>query len=197
MQRKFLTLVENSIARFSNGGFLVGDVVKFAPSFKSKESFKELTDDVKKYITDFMKTDKPLRVVDIVTSKLTPGPGNSDNRGAKFSVVLATELAPGSFDLQNKVTVPGDLLIADNPYPNLPPIANSLRKKEKINLKPVKPEEDEEVVNAPYDQTLQSQIGDTVKRGDRSLGNVNVKIPSKSVKTPMTAGSYTKMYVGG
>lgn len=182
MKHKFLALVENSIARYSNGGLLTGDTVKFVKNFKSKDSYKALSDNLKDYIDEFIKTDKNLRVVDIKTMFPSSAPGNSDNRGNAFSVEIAIELAPGSYDLQNKFTVPGDLLMPDNDYINLPKIPNSIRKKEKLNHKPTPPEEAEESPYNPYLQTLMTQDGDKLTRGDKKLNNVNVTIPSQPVK---------------
>ena len=196
MPKKFLNLVENMIARHSNGGLLVGDVVKFANNYKSKDSFKALSDPQKKYIEDFLKTDKNLRVVDITTTATTRAPNDEANRGTHFNVVIATELAPGLLDLNNKFTVPSDVLETDNTYPSLPSIANSYKKKEKRNLKPTKPEENEEVAANPYSQTLMSQDGDKLVRGDRALLNKNVKIPSQpATKSPAVQGGYTHIYL--
>lgn len=196
MAHKFLSLVENSISRFSNGGFLVGDSVKFVDGFKSKESFKCMNSDMQKYVTDFAKTDKTIKIVDIKTYYPSSAPGDNANRGGCFNVELATEFAPGSYDLQNKVTVSSDLLVANNTYPNLTDISPSIRKKEKRTMKPTKPEEDEETPNGPYDQTMMSQSGEKLVRGDRALLNKNVKIPSVNAKGSNTVGNYTQMYMG-
>lgn len=195
MQNKFLNLVENSLSRYSNGGFLVGDIVKLVANYKSKACYKDLNDTIKKFVDDLSKTDKSLRIVDIKTYYPSGAPGDNSNRGTCFNIDIATEFAPGSYDLQNKVTVPSDILEPANVYPSLAPIPDSLRKKERINMTPVKPEEDEEMPNNPYAQTLMSQDGEKLVRGDRALLNKNVKIPSNTVKGSNTVGTYTKMYM--
>jgi hypothetical protein len=196
MSNKFLTLVENSIARYSNGGLLTGDTVKFVKNFKSKDSYKALSDNLKRYIDEFIKTDKNLRVVDIKTMFPSRAPGDSYNRGNGFSIEIAIELAPGSYDLQNKFTIPSDLVEPVNNYSNLPSIPDSIRKKEKIQHKPAPPEEDEEVLNNPYVQTLMSQDGNSLRRTETKLLNKNVKIPAVTAKgaaNPMVKG-FNKVY---
>ena len=191
MKHKFLALVENSITRYNNGGLLTGDIVKFVKNFKSRDSYKALSDNLKDYIEEFIKTDKNLRVVDIKTMFPSSAPGNNDNRGNAFSVEIAIELAPGSYDLQNKFTVPSDILVPDNDYINLPKIPGSIRNKENINHKPTPPEEAEESPYNPYLQTLMTQDGDKLTRGDKKLNNVNVAIPSKpavGANSPMVKG---------
>ncbi len=202
MQNKFLNLIESAISRHSNGNLLIGDIVKVVKNYKSKDSYKKLSDGIKDYLEDFLKTDKSLRVVDIKTEMPSRAPGDEANRGSSFNVELATEFAPGSYDLQRKVTVPSDILEPANVYPNLTPIPDSIRKKERRNFTPVevdvdgKPgnsgkEEDEETqVNNPYLQTMMSQDGNKLVRGDRSKGQKNIKIPSVSVKTPMVVKGF-------
>jgi hypothetical protein len=154
-----------------------------------------LSDNIKRYIDSFIDTDKNLRVVDIKTMFPSRSPGDSLNRGNGFSVELAIELAPGSYDLQNKVTIPSDLVEPANDYINLPSIPDSIRKKEKINHKPTPPEEDEESPNNPYLQTMMSQDGNALKRGDRKLLNKNVEIPSHPVKNgTLNVKGFDKVY---
>lgn len=196
MSTKFLVKVEENIQRYTNGGLLVGDTVMFVTNFKSKDSYKALSDNLKSYIQEFIKTDKNLRVVDVKPMFPSHATGNDQNRGNGFSVEIAIELAPGSFDLQNKFTVPSDILVPANDYINLPKVPDSIRKKEKINHKPVAPEEDEEVLNNPYLQTMMSQDGNSVRRTETKLLNKNVKIPSvtaKGASSPEVKG-FNKVY---
>lgn len=196
MSNKFLVKIEENIQRYTNGGKLVSDVVKFVKNYKSKDSYKALGDDVKEYIELLTKTDKNIRVVDVKPMFPSHATGNDQNRGNGFSVELAIELAPGLFDLQNKVTVPSDLVVAVNTYSNLPDIPQSMRKKEKINHKPTPPEEDNESPYNPYLQTLMSQDGSTLRRTETKLFNKNVVIPSepaKGARSPEVKG-FNKVY---
>lgn len=199
MANKFLSIVEENIQRYTNGGKLTSDVVKFVPNYKSLPSYKALSADVREYIDLMATTDKNIRVVDVKPMFPSHATGNDQNRGNGFSVELAIEIAPGLFDLQNKVTVPADLVVADNDYINLPK-TSQFNKKEKINHKPVAPEENEEsAVNNPYLQTLMSQDGSSLRRTETKLLNKNVRIPSmpaKGAPSPEVAGfnkSYTAL----
>jgi hypothetical protein len=196
---KFLVKIEENIQRYTNGGKLVGDVVKFVKNYKSKESYKALSDNVKDYIENMIQdqsvTGKNIRCVDVKPMFPSHATGNDQNRGNGFSVEVAFELAPGLFNLQNKVTVPGDLVEPDNDYINLPK-ADQFTKKEKINHKPVAPEEAEESPYNPYLQTLMSQDGDKLRRTETKLNNVNVTIPShpaKGASSPEVKG-FNKVY---
>lgn len=198
MHNKFLTLVENNIHRYTNGTMLVNDLVKLADNYKSKEEFKCLSDDAKKAIVDFFTSnDLNKRIINIKTYYPTSAPNNEDNRGACFNVEVAAETAPGRENREGSITVPSSLLtVIPQDGANLPPIPDSLRKKERRNFKPVAPEEDEETPNNPYLQTLMSQDGNALTRGDRKLLNKNVTIPSspaKGMSDPMVKG-FAKAY---
>lgn len=174
-QSKFMDLVESAITRYTNGGILVGDVVKFVSKFSSRPSYQGLSDEMKKVISDhaLTATTKNLRVINVKPQFPSSAPGNENNRGNVFSVELAFEVAPGMVDLQNKFTVPGDLVANQDFYPNLPDINDDIRKQEKIDQKPVPVEDNEETTDI-YVQTMMV--------GDRKLPTKNVKIPSVTTK---------------
>lgn len=192
MRNKFLTLVENNITRYTNGGMLVGDIVKLADGYKTHEAFKDLSKDMQKAIEDFFKAnDLNKRIVNIKTYYPTSAPNNDDNRGSCFTVEVAAETAPGRYDKEHKISVPNCILtVVPQDGANLPPVPASLKKKEKINHKPVAPEEDEEAPNNPYLQTMMSQDGNKLTRGDRALLNKNVAIPAVVAKGDNTVGTH-------
>lgn len=199
MAYKFLSLVEENIQRHTNGGLLTSDVVKIVSNYKSMPSYKALSAQTREFIDLIAKTDKNIRVVDVKPMFPSHGTGNDQNRGTAFTAEIAIEMAPGYFDLQNKVTVPVDILQVDNEYINLPK-TDQFKKKEKINHKPVSPEEDEETaVNNPYLQTMMSQDGTSLRRTETKLLNKNVRIPSMPAKGAASpevkgfAGSYTHL----
>jgi hypothetical protein len=192
MRNKFLTLVENNITRYTNGSILVGDIVKLADGYKSSEHFKDLSKDTQNAVEEFFKAnDLNKRVVNIKTYYPTSAPNNDDNRGTCFTAEVAVEIAPGRYYKETKIAVPSFILTRVNvDGPNLAPIPNSLKKQERRNLKPVAPEENEEAPNNPYLQTMMSQDGNKLSRGDRALLNKNVTIPSspaKGMNSPMVA----------
>jgi len=203
MQKKFLTLIENAIVRNTNGGLLVGDVVKLVDSFKTKEEFKELPDNVKEKILDLSKSDLNLFITAIKTEYPSNYTASELNRGGCFYVEIAPELAPGLLDRQNKITVCSTLVVPDNQYPNLPRIPNSLRRKERINMKPIPVdayEENEETINSPHNQTCKTQQGDKLKWTEKELPTKNTVIPSHSAKDPVIkpiSESYINKYMSG
>lgn len=196
MQNKFLTLVENNITRYTNGGILIGDIVKLIDGYKSHEAFKDLSKDAQVAIEDFFKAnDLNKRIVNIKTYYPTSAPNNDDNRGNCFSVEVAAETAPGRYDKEHKIAVPNCILtVVPIDGANLPPVPDSLKKKERRNLKPVSYKEDKEMPNNPYLQTMMSQDGNKLTRGDRNLANRNITIPSKTVKSPMVVKGFTSAH---
>lgn len=199
-KKKFLTLVENAIVRNTNGGLLVGDNVKFVDNYKSKEDYKTLPDNVKQHIDILAKSDLNLFITTIKTSYPSSYTASELNRGDCFKIEIAQELAPGLLDRQNKVTVCCSLIEPVNNYPNLPKIPDSVRRKEKINMKPVPVEENEETVNSPYNQTSKTQQGDSLKGTEKELPTKNTVIPNVTAKDPKIKPikeSYINNYMKG
>jgi hypothetical protein len=190
MARKFLELVENTITRMSNGSFLTGDLVKLISNFKSKDSYKLLSDQQKEYIDTYFDSDKNYYIVNVKTDALTPGPGNSDNRGAYYYVDVAMELANGRYDNQGKVTVPSDMLERIDTGINRHPVPDSDRYDNKVQIDPVEAEENEE------QQQTMTQQGDSLKKTNLSNPRQNTKIPSKpATSSPAVNESYTSQYM--
>ena len=190
MARKFLELVENTITRMSNGSFLTGDLVELIKNYKSKDSYKVLSDDQKEYIDTYFDSDKNYYIVNVKTDTLTPGPGNSDNRGTNFFVDVALELANGRYDNQGKVTVPSDILNRIDTGINRHPVPDSDRYDNKVQIDPVEAEENEE------QQQTMTQQGDSLKKTEMSNPRQNTKIPSSpATKSPAVNENYTSQYM--
>jgi len=190
MARKFLKLIENTITRMNNGSFLTGDLVKLVKNYKSKDGYKKLSDQQKEYIDTYFDSDKNYYIVNVKTDALTPGPGNSDNRGAYFYVDVAMELANGRYDNQGKVTVTSDMLERIDTGINRHPVPDSDRYDNKVQIDPVEAEENEE------QQQTMTQQGDSLKKSNLSNPRQNTKIPSKpATPSPAVKESYTSQYM--
>lgn len=200
MALKFLTLVENNITRYTNGGLLFGDKVELVKGYKSHDHWKSLDDATKTHIQMLFDTGLNVRVINIKTKYPTGAPNNDDNRGTCFTVEITTETAPGRFDQENKATVSRDLLTVINPDgANLQPIPDTLRKKEKFDFKPRPPEESEETPNTPYGKTEFAQVGDKLQRINHKSPMKNTVIPSSPAKGHEDPGveNYTHQYMKG
>jgi hypothetical protein len=190
MARKFLDLVENTITRMANGGFLTGDLVKLTKNYKSKDGYKVLSDDQKEYIDTYFDSDKNYYIVNVKTDALTPGPGNSDNRGTTFYVDVALELANGRYDNQGKVTLPSDILDRIDTGINRHSVPDSDKYDNKVQIDPVEVEENEE------QQQTMTQQGDSLKKTEMSNPRQNTKIPSSpATKSPAVSENYTSQYM--
>jgi len=191
MARKFLNLIESTIQKMTNGGILVGDIVELIPGFKTKDSFKSLPDSVKEYIVDiFTNNDLNKKVINIKTQYPSSAPGNEDNRGSNFHVVVAIELANGLYDNQGAVTVPVDILSVIDNGVNRSPVPDSVRYNNKVKIKPELPEENEE------QQQTMTQQGDTLKRSQLTTPLQNIKIPSSpATPSPAVNENYTAQYM--
>ena len=193
MSHKFLNLIESTIQKMTNGGILVGDRVSLISGYKSKDSFKSLSDEVKKYIEDmFTGNDLNKKVINIKADNGSRAPGNEDNRAGSFFVDVAVELTNGLYDNQGAVTVPSDILKVEGQEEEEfgDPVPDSVKYDNKAQIKPKKPEENEE------QQQTMTQQGDTLKKTNLSNPVKNTKIPSKpATPSPAVNESYTSQYM--
>jgi hypothetical protein len=175
----------------SNGSFLTGDLVKLISNFKSKDSYKALPEDQKKYIDDYFDSDKNYYIVNIQTDMPSRAPGNADNRATSFSVTVARELANGRYDNQGKVTLPSDVLERIDTGINRHPVPDSDRYDNKVQIDPKEVGEEDEI-----EITRMTQQGDSLKKTEISNPTQNTKIPSSpATKSPAVNESYTSQYM--
>ena len=182
MARKFLKLIENTIERYSNGGLLTGDLVKLASNYKSKDGYKNLSDQEKEYIDNYFDTDNNYYVINIKTSVGTQGPGNNDNRGDSFKVEVARELANGI-----------DTGINRHPVPD------SQRYDNKVKIKPEEVDEEEFLKNnnSALTNPRVTQQDTSIKPTELTNAKQNTKIPSSgAVNKSNSIGNYTSQYMG-
>ena len=156
METKFDVLFENLLERYQQGGFLIGDRVRFKKDALNSE---------------FMKG-KGQNFIDIVKSCMDPGfdlnlrisaiksiyPTTTQNyRGGtespdKIYADVIVEYAPGLY--RTPMTVPIELLELQDDGINTGPVPDSVRRKSKINIKPEKTEAEQ---SADFDINLQNK----------------------------------------
>ena len=164
MKKRFLKLYENNIDRFTNGGFLIGDIVKIKPGSYNHKAF-EGQEEIKAQIKSLIDSDLNIRVVNIKNKY--PGVMGANNTDYinpfNRTVDIGQEIMPGRY--YNTTSVPGEILERVPTYPNLPPVPASMKREDKSHI------DTKEVKNTDKNTSLQ---------------NKNVKIPSVDAK-PTTA----------
>lgn len=202
MKKKFLQILESTLNRNTRGGFLVGDIVKFKDKYKSLTSFRALNDEVQRKLIAYASSDLPVRVSNIKNHYPSAQPGNDDNMIGVVTLDLSQEVSPGKF--HEYVTCPADCVEVVDVYPNLTPVAGSIKYNNKVQIKPVevsKYEEDEqEIVNNQTRKTSQTPgIASATSPSETNLQNTQVKIPNGNTSSIEDQGgtkSYTSIYMG-
>ena len=149
--KKFLALLEKYEERFTQKGFLVGDVIKFDKDFKEKDSYKSMKDNVKELIDSYIDSGLHIRVTSV-------DDGNT--------LVVAQDHGGGRF--VGKVTIPTSFVSPVDFGDNLPPVPEVQKRDDEVKVKPeevpelpalsnsegdVKTDEDEEEVVAEKVET--------------------------------------------
>jgi hypothetical protein len=175
METKFDVLFENLLERYQQGGFIIGDRVRF-----KKDALN----------SDFMKS-KGQNFIHIVKSCMDPNfdlnlrisaiksvyPTTTQNyRGGTESpdriyADVIVEYAPGLY--RTPMTVPIEILELQDDGINTGPVPDSVRRKSKINIKPEKVEAEQ---SADFDINLQNknvQLPGGTKWNDKEPGAGN------------------------
>lgn len=176
---KFVKLYESSIQRYTRGGFLTGDLVKFTENAFKDDFFKNQAPNYVHKAKSFADSGLNLRVSAIKAVRPTIHSGDIQNEAEEFLVDLTQEVAPGLY--REFITVPARMLQHIETYPNLAPVPSGLKREGDVNIDPkeIKQEQEENTMISPQRQTLTSDLGDKKdSEGERTLNNFNTTIPS-------------------
>ena len=186
-KKRFLPLLENYMRRYERGGFLVGDVFKFNDDFKSNDGYKQLGQNVKDQIEDLINSGLHVRVVGIKDTN--PQRYTANDNGSLLPVLdVAVDTGGGRFS--HYVSIPCELGQPVQYAPNLPPIPDAYRRKDRVNIKPAELEQDEE------------NLSNKTDRGNGELTQTQLELPDKNTTLPSdpatpspAVNSYTKGYM--
>jgi hypothetical protein len=192
MEKKFIKLFESVYQRYQReGGFLIGDYVKFKDNYKSAENYKNLNNDVKAMLDAMADCGLNIRVVDDKSYMPTSTPASPAGNGVQLALTIALDQGGGRYS--DYVICCPSLLDKIDTYPNLMPLSPEREIKRDVNIKPKAVEQDEENQSNRSDIAGKGKLG----FGDRSLRGKNVTLPSKSATRSPAVNSYTKDYLKG
>jgi len=197
MEKRFKKLYEATLSRYTRGGFLTSDRIKFVDNVLKNDFFLKQPESIKKAVEGLINSGLNLRVRNVKSAMpAVMGAGNPDDFGYGFSIEVVPELAPGLFDVKNAVTVPANLLSHQNDYPNLPPIPDHQKYDAKVQIEPKEVKiADDKTMLTPRSKTHQSDVGGKLVAGDRELNNVNTSIPASPAEGQKDPATYTAQYL--
>ena len=193
MNKKFPVVLESYLQKYTRGGFLTGDMVKIKSDLFRSDFFKKQTKGYQDKVKGWSDSDLLIRVSSVKPIRpTTQATGNSEITGSVFDVDITQEIAPGRY--VDFLTIPAEFLEPYSNGINLPPIPDSLKRKDKTQIKPEVEDED----NQQVAHTMHSDDGKgKLIKGDRKLQNKNVKIPASPAegdKSP-SVKNYTHRYL--
>ena len=198
--RKFTSLYESFVSRYTRGGFLTGDIVKFKEDAFKSEWFDKQGSAIREKAKQFSDSGLLIRVSAVKTNRPSSQPGFVEGNNADdFYCDVTLELAPGCY--KDFMTLPAAILDYKDYYPNLPEVPEGLKRPNGSNIKPKEVEEEETkdttYLNPAHQTSLTDKGNGKNTKSEIRLNNTNVKIPSspaKGEKNPSVA-SYTYNYL--
>ena len=200
---KFAKLYESAIQRFTRGGLLVGDLVKFKKNIFDDDFFKNQSSNYADKVKSFIDSGLNIRVSSIKTVRPSYQPGNVYNEGNEFIADVVLEKAPGLY--YDFITVPVRILEHFDTGVNLAPVPDSLRYDDKSSTDISElgtAKKGAEALLDPFRQTRTTDLGNGKDSNSETyLPSQNTKIkssPSEDAKDPSVYSrqkDYTKNYL--
>ena len=195
-RNKFVTLHESYMKQYQRGGFLVGQVFEFNDDFKSEEGYKKLGQSTKELIDQMIDSGLHIRITDIKDTSPARYPANTQTSSLDVVLDLALDQMGGRYT--HHVSVPGSLGQAVEYAPNLLPIPDRVRRKDKVIIKPEEAEEDPNNIQnrtARGTTGTADHVGTPLSPTERSLPKQNTEIPCDPATPSPAAASYTLQYM--
>jgi hypothetical protein len=162
METKFNVLYENLLERYQQGGFLIGDRVRFKSNVLAMEFFKSkgqnFIDVVKSCMDPNFDLNLRISAIKSVYPTTTQNYRGGTESPDRIYADVIVEYAPGLY--RTPMTVPIEALELQDDGINTGPVPDSVKRKSKINIKP-------ETVKAEQEA-----------KHDINLGNKNVPVPN-------------------
>jgi hypothetical protein len=194
---KFINLYESAIQRFTRGGFLTGDLVKFKTSYKGDDFFKQQSPNYLQKIEDFIKSGLNIRVSAIKPLYPSLQSGNIQNEAVSFLIDVVLEKAPGLY--YDFVTVPASVLEHIDTGINLAPVPDELKYDDKIQIEPQElTTASSDTYQSPIRQTRTTDLGDVKdSKSETVLTRTNKRIPSTPADKERDPANSTARYLKG
>ena len=175
METKFDVLYENLLERFQQGGFLIGDRVRFKKDVLTMEFFKSKGQNFIDIVKSCMDPnfDLNLRVAAIksVYPTTTQNYRGGTESPDKIYADVIVEYAPGLY--RTPMTVPIEALELQDDGINTGPVPNSLKRKSNIEIKPKSVKAEQDVKHDINLQNKNVQIPGGTKWNDKEPGAGN------------------------
>lgn len=175
METKFDVLYENLLERYQQGGFLIGDRVRFKKDALNSEFMKgkgqNFIDIVKSCMDPNFDLNLRISAIKSIYPTTTQNYRGGTESPDKIFADVIVEYAPGLY--RTPMTVPIELLELQDDGINTGPVPDSVKRKSKINIKPEKTEAEQ---SAKFDINLQNknvQIPGGTKWNDKEPGAGN------------------------
>lgn len=182
-------IFESNFTRFQGGGFLTGDVIKLKQGWDTDDWTKNAPAQVVEALRELSESDLVLRVSSV--KAIRPAVNSSVDQALQvddFHVDITQESAPGRYT-GKFFTVPQHLIELNGANDTLPEVPDSLKRKDKVNVKPVEVEEDSGESQGDVDNFVkpEQQTG-TFDKINKNLPDDNTTLPGATGAASYTAG---------
>lgn len=135
------SIMEAVNSRYTVGGYLPGDLVKFRPDYKNSPCYKAMHSIMQMDLEDLINSGLNIKVINVGSRGITTSMSNSDKAAADVVITIAGDQGGGRH--YGGLAVTPDMIDVVSVNDPSPPVPDSFYRKDTINYKP-EPCEDEE-----------------------------------------------------
>lgn len=171
----YRSVMEAVNSRYTVGGYLPGDLVKFRPDYKSSPTYKAMHSVMQKDIDDLIKSGLNIKVVNVGSRGISTSMSNSDKAASDIVVTIAGDQGGGRH--YGGLTVTPDMIDVVSVNDPSPPIPDSFYRKDTTNYKPEEWQEEDGEQNITRVTDPGGPLGDGKKHRP-----TNLKLAGESTK---------------
>lgn len=179
------SIMEAVNSRYTVGGYLPGDLVKFRPDYKSSPTYKAMHSIMRQDIEDMIDSGLNIKVINVGSRNIQTSMSNSDRPANDVVITIAADQGGGRH--YGGLTVTPDMidvLTINDPSPAVP---DRFYRKDTVNYKPEPVEDEETHITRVTDPG--GPLGDGKK-----FRPTNLKLAGESTKFSMDTDNLGVLY---
>ena len=121
MGKKFDSIFEAVVSRYTVGGYLPGDIVKFRPDYKSSQTYKSMHSQMKKELDELINSGLNIKVVQVGSKTYNASAANDHKTADNIVITVAGDHGGGRH--YGSIAVCADMLdmeASGDPTPKIP-----------------------------------------------------------------------------
>ena len=182
MGKKFDTIYESVVSRYTVGGFLPGDIVKFRPNYKSTPTYKAMHSEMQRELDELAKSGLNIKVTQVGSKTYNQSSANDHKTADNVVITVAGDHGGGRY--YNSITVSPEMIDIVGAGDPTPQVASQFYR------------DDEKYLNGKSEEwkSDQQNITRVTDKGNGKNTPTNIKLAGESTRLKMDNENMISLY---